>query len=82
MERERNNTDPDGSAEVWRSAERRRAEDIEAWLRQWFVQRRRLKACDAEASYPKGRPALEWRVMHVAMRKAVAQRFANGFIKQ
>jgi hypothetical protein len=59
MERERNNTDPDGSAEVWRSAERRRAEDIEAWLRQWFVQRRRLKACDAEASYPKGRPALE-----------------------
>ena len=42
MERERNNTDPDGSAEVWRSAERRRAEDIEAWLRRWFVQRRRL----------------------------------------
>jgi hypothetical protein len=59
MERERNNTDPDGSAEVWRSAERRRAEDIEAWLRQWFVQRRRLKVSDAEASYPKGRPALE-----------------------
>jgi hypothetical protein len=59
MERERNNTDPDGLAEVWRSAERRRAEDIDAWLRQWFEQRRRLKVADAEATYPKGRPALE-----------------------
>lgn len=59
MERERNNTDPDGLAGIWRSAERRRAEDIDAWLRQWFEQRRWLKACDAGATYPKGRPALE-----------------------
>ena len=59
MEREWNNTDPDGLAEVWRSAERRRAEDIDGWLRQWFEQRRRLKVSDAKATYPKGRPALE-----------------------
>ena len=59
MERERNNTDPDGLAEVWPSAERRRVEDIDAWLRQWFEQRRRLKVSDAEATYPKRRPALE-----------------------
>ena len=62
MEREQNNTDPDGlnstdpdaSAEAWRSEERRRGEDIDAWLRQWFEQRRRLKVSDAEATYPKG----------------------------
>ena len=59
MERERNNTDPDGLAEVWRSAERRRAEDIDGWLRPWFEPRRRLEVSDAEATYPKGRPALE-----------------------
>ena len=54
-----NNTDPDGLAEVWRNAERRRAEDIDGWLRQWFEQRRRLKVSDAEYTHPKGRPALE-----------------------
>jgi hypothetical protein len=57
MEREQNNTDSDGLAEVWRSAERRRVEDIGAWLSQWFAQRRRLRVSDAEVSYPKGRPA-------------------------
>jgi hypothetical protein len=47
MEREQNNIDPDGLAEIWRSAERRRAEDMGAWLSQWFEQRRRLKVSDA-----------------------------------
>jgi hypothetical protein len=50
MERERNNTDSDGLAVVWRSAERRRAEDIGARLSQWFEQRRRLKVSDAQAN--------------------------------
>ncbi len=50
MEREQNNTDSDGLAEVWRSAERRRAEDIGAWLSQWFAQWRRLKVSDAQAN--------------------------------
>jgi hypothetical protein len=59
MERQPNNTDLDGLAEVWRSAERRRAEDVDGWLRPWFEQWRRLKLTDAEATYPKGRPALE-----------------------
>jgi hypothetical protein len=44
MEREQNNTDPDGLAEIWRSAERRRAEDMGAWLSQWLEQRRRLRS--------------------------------------
>jgi hypothetical protein len=56
MEREQNNTDPDGLAEVWRSAERRRMEDIGAWFSQWFEQRRRLKVSDAPTTYPRGRP--------------------------
>jgi hypothetical protein len=56
MERERDGVDPDGLVEVWRSAERRRTEDIGAWLSQWFEQWRRLKVSDAQATYPKGRP--------------------------
>jgi hypothetical protein len=53
MEREQNNIDPDGLAEIWRSAERRRAEDMGAWLNQWFEQRRRLKVSDAQATIPR-----------------------------
>jgi hypothetical protein len=44
MEREQNTTDPDGLAEVWRTAERRRAEDLGVWLSQWVEQKRRLKS--------------------------------------
>ena len=52
MEREQNNIDPDGLAEIWRSAERRRVEDMGAWLSHWFEQRRRLKVSDAQATDP------------------------------
>jgi hypothetical protein len=45
-------------AEVWRTAQQRRTEDIGAWFGQLFERRRRLKAADAGATYPKGRPAL------------------------
>jgi hypothetical protein len=50
MERAKNSTDPDGLAEVWRSAERRRAEDFGAWLSQWVERWRRLKVSDAQAT--------------------------------
>jgi hypothetical protein len=56
MEREQNNIDPDGLAEIWRGAERRRAEDMGAWLSQWFEQRRRLKVSDAQATDPTPKP--------------------------
>jgi hypothetical protein len=56
MEREQNTTDPDGLAEVWRSAERRRVEDLGAWLSQWIEQRRRLKVSDAQAADPAPKP--------------------------
>jgi hypothetical protein len=45
-------------AEVWRTAQQRRAEDIGGWLGQLFERRRRLKVADAEATYPKGGAAL------------------------
>ncbi len=45
-------------AEVWRTAQQRRAEDIGAWLGQSFERRRRLKVADEGTLYPKGRPAL------------------------
>ena len=56
MDHEPIKTDPDGLAEVWRSAERRRAEEISGWLGQLF-ERRRLKVADSAAIYPKGHPA-------------------------
>jgi hypothetical protein len=57
MQREQNTTDPDGLAEVWRSAERRRAKDLGAWLSQWVERRRRLKVSDAQAGpAPKPNP--------------------------
>jgi hypothetical protein len=58
MEREQNQTDPDGLAEVWRSAEQRRAEDIRAWLGHVFEKWRRPKTSGAETRYPQGNPAL------------------------
>jgi len=58
MEREQNQTDPDGLAEVWRNAGHRRAEDIGAWLGHVFEKQRRLKTSDAETQYPQGNPAL------------------------
>jgi hypothetical protein len=52
MEREQNKTDSDDLAEIWRSAERRRAEDIGAWLGHFFALWKRFKASGVEASYP------------------------------
>ena len=56
MEREQNNIDPDSLAEIWRSAERRRAEDMGAWLGQWVEQRLRRKVSDAQATDPTPKP--------------------------
>ena len=58
MEREPIKADPDGLADVWRTAEQRRAEDIGAWLGHIFEQRCRLKVARAEGAYPEGHPAL------------------------
>jgi len=55
MEREQNNI-PDGLAEIWRRAERRRAEDIAARFSQWFERRLRLKVFDARATDPTPKP--------------------------
>jgi hypothetical protein len=50
MNREPIKTDSDDFsgdlAEVWRTAQQRRAEDIGAWLGQLFERRRRLKVAD------------------------------------
>ena len=56
MEREQNTTDPDVLAQVWRSAERRRAEDLGAWFSQWVEQWRRFKVSDAQATDPTPKP--------------------------
>lgn len=57
MERELIKTDPDGFAEVWRTAQQRRAEDIGGWLGQW-LERRRLKRVDDGDTSPKAHRAL------------------------
>jgi hypothetical protein len=57
MEREPIKTDIDSLAEIWRSAEQRRAEDLRGWLGQLFEQRPWLKASDAGRTYPPGHPA-------------------------
>ncbi len=57
MEREPIKTDSDGLAEIWRTAEQRRAEDISGWLGQLF-KRRQTRAADGKAAYPQGHPAL------------------------
>jgi hypothetical protein len=54
IEREPIKTDPDGLAEIWRTAEQRRAKDISGWLGQLFDQRRRPRVADGEAAYPQG----------------------------
>jgi hypothetical protein len=58
MEREPIKTDPDGLADVWRSAEQRRAEEIGAWLGRVFEKPRRTKVREVDAAYPEGHPAL------------------------
>jgi hypothetical protein len=57
MEREPIKTDIDGLADIWRSAEQRRAEDIGAWLGELFGPQR-LKTSGAASAYPEGHPAL------------------------
>jgi hypothetical protein len=55
MQREENKADCDDLAEIWRSAEQRRAEDIRAWLGRFFEQRKRVKASDAEVFVSPGK---------------------------
>ena len=58
IDRAQNTSAPEGSAEVWRQAEQRRADDIGTWLGQVLQRRRRLKAANASKTYPNGNPAL------------------------
>jgi hypothetical protein len=58
MDREAIKSDPDALADIWRSAERRRAEDIGTWLVRVFEKPRPLKAPDVDSAYPQGHPAL------------------------
>jgi hypothetical protein len=51
-------TDSEGLAEIWQSAERRRAEDLSGWLSQMFGQRPRPKVADSEGTYVPGYPVL------------------------
>jgi hypothetical protein len=57
MERELMKPEPGDLAEIWRTAEQRRAEDIGGWFGQLF-ERRRLKVADDGAKYPHGHSAL------------------------
>ena len=59
MEREPIKIDFD-AAEIWRTAQQLRAEDMSAWLRIYF-ERRRQRAAKArdDASLPEGHPALK-----------------------
>jgi hypothetical protein len=54
--REPTKTEPEGFAEIWRSAEQRRAEDMRGWLGQLF-ERRPLQAPKVDGAYSKGQPA-------------------------
>ena len=56
MEREPIETEPEGLAEIWRSAEQRRAEDVGGWLGRLF-EGRRLRASKVDNAYSKGQPA-------------------------
>lgn len=58
MEREHSKTGSQDLAEIWRSAEQRRAEDIGERLGHFFEQRRQSKVTSAEASFPVGKPVL------------------------
>lgn len=58
MKRDQIKAVSDGLADVWRSAEQRRTEDIGAWLSYFFEHRRRLRASDTETPYSQGNPVL------------------------
>jgi hypothetical protein len=47
MQHERRDLDDDDLAEIWRSAQRRRTEDLHSWFTHTFRIRRQLKSPDA-----------------------------------
>ena len=58
MEREQHKADPDNFAEIWRSAEQRRADEIGGWLARFIEKQRQLKTTDVAVNYPPGKPAV------------------------
>jgi hypothetical protein len=58
MEHDPAKNDPDGIAEIWQSAERRRVREVGEWLSHFFTRRRRLEVSESEVSRPQGTPVL------------------------
>jgi hypothetical protein len=57
MEHEQHQADPDNFAEIWRSAERLRGEEIGGWLAGFFNKQPQLKTPDVGVKYPPGKLA-------------------------
>lgn len=56
MQHKQRDYDDDDFAEIWRSAQHRRTEDIYLWFTHWFRRQRQLKPSDSRLRYPQ-RPA-------------------------
>jgi hypothetical protein len=54
MENERHDFDDDDLAEIWRSAQHRRTEDIYSWFTHFFERRRKLKSTGGRPQHAQG----------------------------
>jgi len=57
MQNERRDFDQDDLAEIWRSAQHRRSEDLGRWLLQYFERQRLIKATEDRPQYVDARAA-------------------------
>jgi hypothetical protein len=51
MQHEQNNFEQDDLAEIWRSAQHRRTEDVYSWFTHIFEKRRKFKSPDTRPHY-------------------------------
>jgi hypothetical protein len=69
MQHERRDYDDDNLAELWRSGQLRRTEDIYFWFTHFFERQRRLKSSDSRLQYPQRRAtALVWKLLDAITR--------------
>jgi hypothetical protein len=57
MQNERHDLEQDDLAEIWRSAQHRRTEDLGRWLAQYFERRQPTKTIETRPQYVKARAA-------------------------
>ena len=64
MQHGRHDYHDDDLAELWRSAQHRRAEDIYSWFTKFFERQRQLRSSDSRSQFPKRRAAaLIWKLL-------------------